>query len=31
MNPPENTTFGAIGQAPAQEKAHLLGMHIQAK
>jgi hypothetical protein len=31
MNPPQKITIGDIGQAAAQEKAHLLGVHIQAK
>ncbi len=31
MNPPQKITLSDIGQAPAQEKAHLLGVHIQAK
>jgi hypothetical protein len=31
MNPPQKATIGEIVQASAQEKAHLLGAHIQAK
>jgi hypothetical protein len=31
MNPPQKITFGEIAQASTQEKAHLLGVHIQAK
>ncbi len=31
MDPQQKPTFADIAQAPAQEKAHLLGVHIQAK
>ena len=31
MNPLQKTTIGDIAQASTQEKAHLLGVHIQAK
>ena len=31
MNPPQKTTIGDIAQASTPEKAHLLGVHIQAK
>jgi hypothetical protein len=30
MNPPQKVTFGEIGRAPANERAHLLGLHVTA-
>jgi hypothetical protein len=31
LDPPQPVTFAEIGQAPAEARAHLLGVHIQAK
>jgi hypothetical protein len=31
LNPPQPATLAEVGQAPAERRAHLLGVHVQAK